>query len=434
MSDETWISETIRELGRGGGPTVQTGPFGSQLHADDYVEDGVPFILIRNIGDGGLRSDNLPRISEADAKRLARYSLKGGDIVFSRVGRIGSCLLISANEAGWIISGQTLRLRLQNPDIDERYLLNCLRSHAVQNFVSLASVGTTRESLNTKILLSIPVRHPVSKKEQSRIAEILGTVDEAIEAAEALIAKQRQVKAGLMHDLFTRGLTPAGHLRPTRSEAPKLYQESPLGWIPREWSAQPFASAMSFSFLGTAVRGVRDATETVPLIKMGNLTWGELNLANVERLASLLVTDERHWLRSGDFLFNTRNTPELVGKTAVYRGEFEHCTYDNNLLCVRFKGGLDSRFVCQYMSHGRGQQRVFAMATGTTSVAAIYWSALSKFLLPVPKVPAETSAIADRVDALREGLAAETANLDKLRQMKQGLMQDLLTGRVPVPA
>ena len=56
-----------------------------------------------------------------------------------------------------------------------------------------------------------------------------------IEQTETLIAKYQQIKAGLMHDLFTRGVTPDGKLRPTRAEAPQLYQESPLGWIPKEW-------------------------------------------------------------------------------------------------------------------------------------------------------------------------------------------------------
>jgi type I restriction enzyme S subunit len=72
-------------------------------------------------------------------------------------------------------------------------------------------------------------------EQQRRIAEILGTVDEVIEQTEALIAKQQQVKAGLMHDLFTRGVTATGTLRPPPAEAPHLYQDSPLGPIPKEW-------------------------------------------------------------------------------------------------------------------------------------------------------------------------------------------------------
>ena len=73
---------------------------------------------------------------------------------------------------------------------------------------------------------------------QRRIAEILSTVDEAIEQTEALIAKTQQIKTGLMHDLFTRGVTPDGRLRPTRGQAPDLYKQSQLGWIPREWTVR----------------------------------------------------------------------------------------------------------------------------------------------------------------------------------------------------
>ena len=83
----------------------------------------------------------------------------------------------------------------------------------------------------------VQVRAPISA-DQQRIAEILTTVDEAIEQTEALIAKTQQIKAGLMHDLFTRGVTPDGQLRPPRSEAPQLYKESPLGWIPKEWDSR----------------------------------------------------------------------------------------------------------------------------------------------------------------------------------------------------
>src|SRR5205807_710318 len=78
--------------------------------------------------------------------------------------------------------------------------------------------------------------------EQHNIADILSTLDGTIEQTEALIAKYQQIKAGLMHDLFTRGLTADGRLRPTRTEAPHLYKQSPLGWIPEEWGFSTIAA------------------------------------------------------------------------------------------------------------------------------------------------------------------------------------------------
>jgi type I restriction enzyme, S subunit len=86
---------------------------------------------------------------------------------------------------------------------------------------------------------------------QYRIAEILSTVDETIEHTEALMAKHQQIKAGLMHDLFTRGVTPDGHVRPTRFEAPHLYKETPFGWIPKEWETNPLGG-LAFYYNGNS--------------------------------------------------------------------------------------------------------------------------------------------------------------------------------------
>lgn len=90
--------------------------------------------------------------------------------------------------------------------------------------------------------------------EQRRIAEIISTVDEAIEQTESLITKYQQIKAGLMHDLFTRGGTPDGHLRSTREQAPHLYKESPLGWIPKEWKVSTLRESCEWFSGGTPSR------------------------------------------------------------------------------------------------------------------------------------------------------------------------------------
>ncbi len=116
-----WGVVTVLELGNGHKDTVQTGPFGAQLHSKDYVEEGIPLVLIKNIKEDGLDDTDIPKITEKDANRLSRYRLKEGDIVFSRVGRVGSCFLCSKNEEGWVFSGQTLRIRFNNSKVDLTY-------------------------------------------------------------------------------------------------------------------------------------------------------------------------------------------------------------------------------------------------------------------------------------------------------------------------
>lgn len=96
------------------------------------------------------------------------------------------------------------------------------------------SHGTTMKHVTRGDLLPFPVTVPLPP-EQSRIAAVLDTVDAAIAQIEAIIAKLKQMRAGLLHDLLTRGLDEHGQLRPPPAEAPRLYQDSPLGKIPREW-------------------------------------------------------------------------------------------------------------------------------------------------------------------------------------------------------
>lgn len=420
MSRTAWATDTIAELGRGAGPIVQTGPFGSQLHAEDYVEDGVPFILIRNIGDGGLRPGNLPRISEADAKRLVRYSLKAGDIVFSRVGRIGSCLLATPNEEGWIISGQTLRLRLQNPDIDGQFLLNYLRSHAVQNFVSLASVGTTRESLNTKILLSIPIRYPVVEGEQRRIAEILGIVDETIEQTEALIAKQQQVKAGLMHDLFTRGLTPDGQLRPKRADAPDLYHETPLGWLPKGWESASMSSVGEIITGNTPAESALERGDRgMPFVTPGDVT-SEVFVEVTGRSVVHRNVGRARPIPAGSICVVCIGS--TIGKLAMVRHESITNQQINSVVCSR-----PELAAFYYFSASQYLPAQLRREAGLQAVPIVNKSTFSRMLVAVALEPTEAAEIQRRVLSATEALAAEAAHLDKLRQLKQGLMQVLLT-------
>lgn len=143
-----WDSRRIKALDPRS-DTVQTGPFGAQLHASDYKDVGVPLILIRNITKHNWIDDRrIPRVSEEDAHRLRQYRLQVGDIVFSRVGSIARCALCAVREEGWLISGQTLRLRMRNQNVKHKFLLLFFVSEHVQEYMRLSSVGSTRESIN----------------------------------------------------------------------------------------------------------------------------------------------------------------------------------------------------------------------------------------------------------------------------------------------
>jgi len=164
-----------------------------------------------------------------------------------RVARRGSTLLSVRAPVGTTnradqdyCIGRGLAAVLAKPErADDVFLLHAIQQNL--NYLHRRSQGSTFLAIGSNDLRSMPVPAP-DLRHQHRIAEILSTVDEAIEQTEALIAKTQQIKAGLMHDLFTRGVTPDGQLRPPREEAPQLYKESPLGWIPKEWEPSDVGS------------------------------------------------------------------------------------------------------------------------------------------------------------------------------------------------
>ncbi|MGB9694204.1 MAG: restriction endonuclease subunit S [Fervidobacterium sp.] len=181
---------------------VQTGPFGAQLHASDYAEDGVPLILIKNVFDGQIIDEDVPRVAEKKASELTRYRLKAGDIVFSRVGSVGRAAVIRKHQEGWLVSGQMLRVRLENPEIDNEFLSYAIATNWFQKALASRTVGATRKSINTEILSNLPMVVP-NLSEQRRIANIILDVDKKLELERKEKARLERIKQGLMDLLLT---------------------------------------------------------------------------------------------------------------------------------------------------------------------------------------------------------------------------------------
>src|SRR3990167_8165431 len=118
---EHWEFTTLGEVCERGGGEIQTGPFGSQLHAADYVPVGVPSIMPQNIGDNRIVEDSIARITPDDAKRLSRYLVRRGDIVYSRRGDVERRALVRDREDGWLCGTGCLRVRLGDKGPDPRF-------------------------------------------------------------------------------------------------------------------------------------------------------------------------------------------------------------------------------------------------------------------------------------------------------------------------
>lgn len=195
----SWDVITLGELCVSGGGEVQTGPFGSQLHASDYVSEGVPSVMPANIGDNRIVSQGIARVSQTDAARLARHRLRAGDIVYSRRGDVERRALVRPEQEGWLCGTGSLRVRVGD-NAHSPWLSYYLGHSAVRAWIVRHAVGATMPNLNSSILAALPVTVPPLRKQRA-IAEVLGALDDKIEANRRV----SRLLEGRLTSLFTAG-------------------------------------------------------------------------------------------------------------------------------------------------------------------------------------------------------------------------------------
>jgi len=198
---KNWAQMPLGEACAKGGGSIQTGPFGSQLHSGDYKNEGIPIITVEHLGDNEIIHSNLPLVGVEDYKRLERYKIIEGDLVFSRVGAIDRCAYVSARENNWLFSGRCLRVR-PGKIFDAKFLSYQLNSYDCRQWILNNSVGSTMKCLNTSILSGLPVFIP-KIEEQEKIALILTGTDKTIKTEQSELSKLALLKQGLMQDLLS---------------------------------------------------------------------------------------------------------------------------------------------------------------------------------------------------------------------------------------
>ncbi|MEK6663377.1 MAG: restriction endonuclease subunit S [Pseudomonadota bacterium] len=145
---------------------IQTGPFGSQLHSEEYVDGETPVINPSNIQDGKLVADWSCTVTQEIVDRLSQHKLMAGDIVFGRRGEMGRCAMVTENEVSWLCGTGSLNVRLSNRANPE-FVSIYLRTEYVRELLKLESVGSTMDNLNTQILSSVSVPLPPFNEQQT---------------------------------------------------------------------------------------------------------------------------------------------------------------------------------------------------------------------------------------------------------------------------
>jgi type I restriction enzyme, S subunit len=387
---------------------VKTGPFGAQLHEKDYVEDGTPIITVEHLGEFGVDCTNPPpMVSAFDRERLKQYSLNEGDIVFSRVGSIDRNAIIRERENGWLFSGRLLRVRVTNA-ILPTFLSYYFHTEQFKLKIKNVAVGQTMPSLNTVILKNISVVVPPIA-EQHAIATTLEEADKSLVELDKVITKKRNLKQATMQQLLT------GKMR--------------LPGFNDTWETKGLGEIGQFK--NGINKGSDDFGHGFPFINLldvfnrnkivDKLGYGLVNSNGLER--------KIYNLEKGDVLFVRSSVkPEGVGLTSVIVQDLPDTVYSGFLIRFRDKNILIPDYKAYCFLEAGFRNKLIASSTVSANTN-INQSNLINLVLNYPSSKEEQQAIANILSDMDEEIVALEQKRDKLKAVKQGMMQELLTGK-----
>jgi len=387
---ETWdvveLQNTCRDKITYG--IVQCGP---------HVDTGVPYIRVSDMNDRELDITGMLRTSPKIAARFPRSTVEEGDIVYALRGKLGEVRPVKASVAGANLTQGTARLA-PFKDVSSDYLLWSLRSPNVLKQADIQAKGTTFREITLADLRQLLVALPATKVEQEAIAEMLIDADALIESFEQLIAKKSQIKQGAMQELLTgKKRLPGFEVKPGR-------QETEIGKIPKDWDIQ---------FLGknsAITTGRKDVNEgnpdgTYPFFTCSrNYTFSDSFSFDLE---AILIAG------NGD-----------VGNLHYFSGKFE--AYQRTYVVHHFTSHV--KFIWYQLDY----RLIESLGLGTigTSIPYIKKENLTEFRFPSPTSKTEQIAIAEILSDIDTEIVALKTRLTKAQQVKRGMMQELLSGRI----
>ena len=395
---------------------------GKMLDAEKNVGVPKPFLGNRAVQWGRIDLTDIGEIKLTPSD-LQRFRLRKGDLLVCEGGEIGRAAVWqqSIEECYYQKALHRLRpIRGYNVQLMFNMLQRLASTGFLLNFVTQTSIAhLPKDKFET-----VPIPVPPTIAEQEAIAEALSDADALIESLKQLLGKKRLLKQGAMQELLT------GKKRLPGFEINPGYKQTEVGVIPEDWETPELGDVLKSTQLGGNYKNSERETSW-PLIKMGNLGRGSIKLDKLEFIDPSQSPTSRDRLRKDDVLFNTRNTLDLVGKVALWRDELPEAFFNSNIMRMEFNEARVSskRFMNYILNTPQSLTRLRGIAIGTTSVAAIYGRDLVKVKVPLP-TGTEQEALAALLSDMDADLAALETKLTKARQIKQGMMQELLTGRI----
>ena len=395
-----------KEVRLGDVADVQTGPFGSQLHKDNYVNKGTPIVTVEHLGNKWFTSQNLPMVSDEDKLRLAKYCSQEGDVIFSRVGSVDRCSYVSKEYSGWLFSGRCLRVRPRS-GIDPAYLYYFLTNEGTKQYIRNIAVGATMPSINTKLLNEVPVKIP-SLPDQCRIASILSSLDRKIELNNKINADLEEMAQAIFKNWFV-------DFEPFKDGK---FVDSELGMIPEGWKVGTLEDIAEITMGQSPAGNSLNENGEGMIFYQGSSDFGF-------RFPSIRVftTEPKRLAVVNSVLFSVRAP---VGDINVTK---EECCIGRGVASIKSKYGHDSYLFYTMKSLHKlfdsfdGEGTVFGSINKKT-LSAI------QILLPSDGIVEQFNNIASSFDDRIRSLSDENSRLSLLRDT---LLPRLMSGELEVP-
>lgn len=397
---------------------IEMGQSPDSRHVSENMDAGVPFL--QGNAEFGVSCPQ-PKFSCTSPTKLS----EAGDLLISVRAPVGE---INRSDRPYCIGRGLAAIRM--PTVPASLAARVIA--AATPALRRVAQGTTFEAINKSDLCSVHVCLP-PESERHTLARIIDTLDTAIRQTEAIIAKLKQVKQGLLHDLLARGIDANGELRPPQPQAPHLYKPSPLGWIPKEWEPHTLGEVLVGGTRNGLYKPGACRGRGPLMVQMGGMFRGDaVDFQSATRVQASRSELNAFGLEPGDLLFARRSlTFEGAGQSVIVRALPEPSTFESSIVRARVdRRCVEPEFAALFL---RG---ALASAHRRTLIRQVAVSGVSSkdiahFLIALPAL-SEQLAIVDAVASASNRIERESAKSHKLRLQKSGLMEDLLTGRVRV--
>lgn len=428
-----WRQMTLGEICLEGGGFIRTGPFGSQLHQSDYVNDpgGIPVVMPKDMSGGRIDRASIARIDQNTASRLAQHLLDEGDIVLSRRGDVGRSAWVGGEDLPVLCGTGSMRVHPGEPvSVSAKYLRYFFRSRLSIDYLEGQAVGATMPNLNAGIVTGMPV--PVLPPEKQQFAvEVLTAIENLMENGRRRVELLEEMARGIYREWFVR----FGY--PTHEDAALV--DSPLGPIPQGWVVRAVAAlaasqrhAVTGGPFGSKL-GRKDYVDAgVPVIRGANLSvgggWDETDLVFVsERKAAELASSTA---RRGDVVITQRGTLGQVGLIPKDSAFDRYVLSQSQMKITIDETSATAEFIYNQFRAPETTARFIAQAM-TAGVPHVNLKLLRDFQLIAP--PRELQAMfSQRVRPLNDESWRLRRQADRLRDLRDLLLPRLVTGQIDV--